>query len=1220
MNRKKLNRIRRRVKTLLREQKINPDNFAYIDPIPDKNVATSVAKDWGNQDPFELFYIECPDSLSCTCEQYEVTSDWVCDGDDYFINYMDLAPGYPVDTSLYCQPQVTNNFNNYKTWLEKNSFQIVNIYGYGNLLNFNQVIGAGTGYLSEQCPGCMVTSPQPVNGNNLSIAGQQNMPENLSMYHDGSCVFEWCYTPGSDNYFCNSTEGFEGYDINFSDYCIEGVDKDGNTIQILDPEIGTVTDIGGCVIGGCTDNGNWVATLGETEAQALWAEFYAGTEQGIAGVLPNEYPGMPGADNYDEIASVDDGTCNYDLDEDGIFSFDETIGCTDSAAFNYYEAATEDDGSCIPVVFGCTDALMFNFNPDANTLCEDPLDQINIINDEEIPCEVCEPYLGGCMDTGALNYNEDANFDDGTCCQPGNDGCMDNEACNYDSTACFDNGTCEYESCVGCTIAGFNGNNPGAEDNEGYYSSIFSEVLSPNPEDYCIYTGCLNPETNELGEYVYQNYVCNSDYASVLCVSVDIDELEGVDIGVPLSQESIDTYGLSEASLGIFIDGGNCELAPVLGCTDSNAENYNPLATEDDGTCDFIFGCMDTQVDENGDYIVSNYQPDATANYGCNYVVCLDPEAENYACDTEYGYPYLCTDGTVNEDLPGDLDPTYEACDDCCMYIIYGCMDEASAAGNPSLNFDPNATVPCTDPPNQIDNDTALPCEPCIIPGCMAQEACNYDPEATSDTQDLDGCEYPPDECTDCEGNDLGEACTDPEACNYVEGVMCDDGSCEYESCRKECANITALQCSPEMGGCMSNMIWGGECQNYELNSTIDPDLGCMRISNQMPNPGDAFEYPGQECFINYYEADLNLPDIDYGNYGGGAGCYFDVSATDNQGVPGLCRSTLDLDSIPNITIGSNYPSSPDPQNGYRYWWFGDHPVNGGTPVSEGMLTEAVIQSNYAFPPEEHFPVSQGENISDCRMCNQWCWANDPVVYQPNTYTPLSYLVPGFWNNFAQADYTYASCTGNVGIGGEGFEPDAIAPDGEGGDGDTWFGDIYGPDGMGDDQIYGPRPSTNTNVVMGPGGPVVNEDLKTAKKLNTSKKLRNRILNELLLKEFDPGDPGDEWDGDIDCDDPAYAEWKCGGQSESCCCNEGYHYVEGIGYQIVMEGTCASFCCGTSYTCIDIPTAAWQIQTVEETTEPGDGTTYVGFPPADCNTDYLTPGDYLEPKEEPKRT
>ena len=63
--------------------------------------------------------------------------------------------------------------------------------------------------------------------------------------------------------------------------------------------------------------------------------------------------------NYDELATDDDGTCEYavefydcegnclnDADEDGVCDELEVEGCTNVDACNYDELATEDDGSC----------------------------------------------------------------------------------------------------------------------------------------------------------------------------------------------------------------------------------------------------------------------------------------------------------------------------------------------------------------------------------------------------------------------------------------------------------------------------------------------------------------------------------------------------------------------------------------------------------------------------------------------------------------------------------------------------------------------------------------------------------------------------------------------------------------------------------------------------------------------------------------------------------
>jgi hypothetical protein len=74
------------------------------------------------------------------------------------------------------------------------------------------------------------------------------------------------------------------------------------------------------------------------------------------------------------------------------------FGCTDPIANNYNADATVDDGSCIYDVFGCTDATANNYNMDAT------------VDDGS-----CTYDVFGCTDPTASNYNMDATIDDGSC-------------------------------------------------------------------------------------------------------------------------------------------------------------------------------------------------------------------------------------------------------------------------------------------------------------------------------------------------------------------------------------------------------------------------------------------------------------------------------------------------------------------------------------------------------------------------------------------------------------------------------------------------------------------------------------------------------------------------------------------------------------------------------------------------------------------------------------
>ena len=123
--------------------------------------------------------------------------------------------------------------------------------------------------------------------------------------------------------------------------------------------------------------------------------------------------------NYDATANTDNGSCIPIIN-----------GCTDSTMWNYDPTANTDNGSCISFIYGCTDNTALNFNPLANTL-------------DNSCC-----YIGGCTDSTALNYNEDACFDDGTCVVI-IEGCADPNAYNFDPLVNLpDNTTCLYDA--GC--------------------------------------------------------------------------------------------------------------------------------------------------------------------------------------------------------------------------------------------------------------------------------------------------------------------------------------------------------------------------------------------------------------------------------------------------------------------------------------------------------------------------------------------------------------------------------------------------------------------------------------------------------------------------------------------------------------------------------------------------------------------------------------------------
>ena len=130
-----------------------------------------------------------------------------------------------------------------------------------------------------------------------------------------------------------------------------------------------------------------------------------------------------GANNYNENATNDDGSCDYDLDDDGVKDVYEVDGCTDNSANNYNSDATDDDG-----------------------LCDYDLDDDGVLDADEVL---------GCTDSTANNYDDGATDDDNSCIY----GDGDIAAGQYHTCAILDDGS------VSCW-----GNNGNGQLGDGTYS------------------------------------------------------------------------------------------------------------------------------------------------------------------------------------------------------------------------------------------------------------------------------------------------------------------------------------------------------------------------------------------------------------------------------------------------------------------------------------------------------------------------------------------------------------------------------------------------------------------------------------------------------------------------------------------------------------------------------------------------------------------------------
>ncbi len=275
-------------------------------------------------------------------------------------------------------------------------------------------------------------------------------------------------------------------------------------------------------------------------------------------------------------------TCSFTVTVNG----NCTEGCTDETACNYNPEANIDDNSCI-LPDGCTNPNFCEYNPEANCddgSCQTPnadpgtcqqdcdYDIYEVWNPSTCSCEFGRMNIKGCMDETAINYNPEAN------CEP-------EDICNYPNT----------EATFPCTILGtWQATDDCREDdyqpNETYTIDVWS--LKNNTtfnftnlfgfgfdiifeaeihEDQFIF-----PTQNffEYTIYGMGSFTENAD-------TINWQFSSAVDDSVVACNS---TWVLERA------DGAN------VGCTDFRANNYNPDANCDDGTCMYdesISGCTD---------------------------------------------------------------------------------------------------------------------------------------------------------------------------------------------------------------------------------------------------------------------------------------------------------------------------------------------------------------------------------------------------------------------------------------------------------------------------------------------------------------------------------------------------------------------------------------------------------------------------------------------------
>ncbi len=382
---------------------------------------------------------------------------------------------------------------------------------------------------------------------------------------------------------------------------------------------------------------------------------------------------------------------------------------------------------------------------------------------EDVTCAT----IGGCALDGACNYDPNATLLfplDSDCDFDSCSGCTDEAACNYDGEATLsDNSLCAYPDsdqldCEGVCINDIDEDGVCDED----------EVLGCSDATACNYVvDSFTDADDSLCTYPEAQYDCNGN-------CLNDDDLDAV-----------------------------CNEFEVLGCTDDGACNYDPNATDENGSCEFAScaGCT----------VVSACNYDAAATISAPDQ-CVYPAEDYLDCD-EFCLNDSDGDGVCDElEVPG--------CDDvaACNYNA-DATDSDDSCSYPGEYYDCNGAC-------LLDSDGDGICNALEIPGCTFPNACNYDASAT---QENGTCEF-----LGCQGCTIEEACNFDSTASVSVNQLCTFPVSDLLDCEGNCQNDTnenGICDEEEVAGCTD-----ASAANYNPNANVDDGCDALIIGCMIPS------------------------------------------------------------------------------------------------------------------------------------------------------------------------------------------------------------------------------------------------------------------------------------------------------------------------------------------------------------------------------------------------
>jgi hypothetical protein len=585
----------------------------------------------------------------------------------------------------------------------------------------------------------------------------------------------------------------------------------------------------------------------------------------------------------------------------------------------------------------------------------------------------------------------------------GSVGCMDESACNYNVNATIPSG-CQYEYdcagvCGGISVEDECGecNGPGADIEcwDGYLmcsladcseEPVFEDVdylteIQPVFNANCTYYCHTNGGTYQGGLDLtsYENLMAgNSDNGPVVIPgdsenSILIQKLSDEppfgaqmpNYNPPLDPATIALIAawIDEGALPSDDDGTD---PPIYGCTNPIAENYNPEANIDDGSCiypplgELSFGFYDTEnwtieINLDCEYPVSNFQFDLTG-------LCdLDTYAQVFGGAAEFaGFTINVTGNTISGNSNGEYIPAHSG---HLLTVGFGCHDDLEICFDNStittyagIEYEAilSDCIPFEDNSGDSggdggDDGGTGSCESGYVDDCSGDGDCcpeSWIGDGWGDCEDQPyGCDLT---CYDNDNGDCDGLGGDSGGDTGGDSEICSDCMYDYSASGSECCD-TAWE------------DFGISCTDLEANYSWDCS-GCSCPGDSVPEEENSLNIniaPGWNWFslnvlgdmsLNNVMSSLNSTEGDFIKSASASSAYYPdfgwYGGLEELGVTGMYKfqsaneDVLEFSGLPVDPVNTPIDLSP----GWN--WIGFTPQNDG-PINEALASALINPGDF---------------------------------------------------------------------------------------------------------------------------------------------------------------------------------------------------------------------------------------------------------------------------------